>query len=150
MGLTRVNVGLCKLGSLTHGVRKGVCLQAGEPWDTLLAAQSRLQTPAAASRCWGLKASVTLGMGSMRKQARMLKDVSSKMRRALKSLAPCCKNKLKCCCVTPNPSKASNTSLEIKKKGKTLIWKIPQTPKYFTLKKETKNPNKQQNYKQSK
>lgn len=48
----------------------------------------------------------------------MLEDVPFKTMRALKSLARCCKNKIKCCYVSPNPSKASDTSLEIKKKKK--------------------------------
>lgn len=75
----------------------------------------------------------------------------------LKSLAPRCKNKIKRWDVTPNPSKASNASLEIKKqkkkkgkifiwekkgkdfnlekkKGKILIGKTSQPSKYFTVK----------------
>lgn len=96
-----------KEGSLIHGVRKRGCLQLGKPQDRLPAAQSRLQIPGAAPCCWGLKDRVSLGMGGMRKQGRRLEDVSFKMRRrALKTLGPCCKNKIKCSYVMPNPSKA--------------------------------------------
>lgn len=45
----------------------------GEPQDMLLTARLRLQALAAASCCWGLKISVTLGMSSRRKQQGCLK-----------------------------------------------------------------------------
>lgn len=79
----------------------------------------------------GVKARVTPGMGNMKKQARMLQDVSFKGARSLKSLSSRCKNSMQYCYVTPNPSKASDLSLEIKKKKEEkrkniLIWKTPQ------------------------
>lgn len=75
----------------------------------------------------------------------MLQDVSFKLMEALKSLGPCCKNKIECCYVTPKLFKASSASFESKKKkrnGEDLNLENPST-----IKGVQKNPNKQQDAK---